>query len=37
MGALTPEMQRVVRGQRLGYVVTVCADGTPNLPPADGA
>ena len=31
MGALTADMQRVVRGQRLGYVATVCPDGTPNL------
>jgi predicted pyridoxine 5'-phosphate oxidase superfamily flavin-nucleotide-binding protein len=33
MGALTADMQRVVRGQRLGYVATVCPDGTPNLSP----
>jgi uncharacterized protein len=33
MGMLTPEMQRVVREQRLGYVATVCPDGTPNLSP----
>ena len=26
-------MQRVVREQRLGYVATVCPDGTPNLSP----
>ena len=26
-------MKRVVREQRLGYVATVCADGTPNLSP----
>lgn len=26
-------MKRVVRGQRLGYVATVCPDGTPNLSP----
>ena len=26
-------MQRVVREQRLGYVASVCADGTPNLSP----
>ncbi len=26
-------MKRVVRGQRLGYVTTVCPDGTPNLSP----
>ena len=33
MGILTAEMQRVVREQRLGYVATVCPDGTPNLSP----
>jgi len=33
MGILTSDMQRVVRGQRLGYVATVCPDGTPNLSP----
>jgi predicted pyridoxine 5'-phosphate oxidase superfamily flavin-nucleotide-binding protein len=33
MGILTPEMQRMVREQRLGYVATVCPDGTPNLSP----
>ena len=33
MGTLTADMQRVVRGQRLGYVATVCPDGTPNLSP----
>ena len=26
-------MQRVVRAQRLGYVASVCPDGTPNLSP----
>lgn len=26
-------MQRVVDEQRLGYVATVCPDGTPNLSP----
>lgn len=26
-------MKRVVREQRLGYVASVCADGTPNLSP----
>jgi predicted pyridoxine 5'-phosphate oxidase superfamily flavin-nucleotide-binding protein len=30
---LDEEMKRVVREQRLGYVATVCADGTPNLSP----
>ena len=37
---LTPDMKRVVREQRLGFVATVCSDGTPNLspkgPPASG-
>lgn len=33
MGILTPDMIRIVRQQRLGYVATVCADGTPNLSP----
>jgi predicted pyridoxine 5'-phosphate oxidase superfamily flavin-nucleotide-binding protein len=30
---LDDEMQRVVREQRLGFVATVCPDGTPNLSP----
>jgi predicted pyridoxine 5'-phosphate oxidase superfamily flavin-nucleotide-binding protein len=33
MATLNEDMQRVVREQRLGYVATVCADGTPNLSP----
>ena len=33
MGALTDDMQRVVREQRLGFVATVCPDGSPNLSP----
>lgn len=33
MGMLTEDMQRVVREQRLGFVATVCDDGTPNLSP----
>jgi predicted pyridoxine 5'-phosphate oxidase superfamily flavin-nucleotide-binding protein len=33
MGILTQDMQRVVREQRLGYIATVCLDGTPNLSP----
>ncbi len=32
-GTLTEEMKRVVRQQKLGYVATVCPDGTPNLSP----
>jgi predicted pyridoxine 5'-phosphate oxidase superfamily flavin-nucleotide-binding protein len=33
MGKLSEDMQRVVREQCLGYVATVCPDGTPNLSP----
>ena len=33
MGILTDDMKRVVRVQRLGYIATVCPDGTPNLSP----
>jgi predicted pyridoxine 5'-phosphate oxidase superfamily flavin-nucleotide-binding protein len=33
MAVLTEDMKRVVREQRLGYVATVCPDGTPNLSP----
>ena len=33
MGVLTDEMKKVVEQQRLGYVATVCADGTPNVSP----
>ncbi|MDE2843170.1 MAG: pyridoxamine 5'-phosphate oxidase family protein [Chloroflexota bacterium] len=33
MGILTDDMKRVVRQQRLGFVATVCPDGTPNLSP----
>ena len=33
MGRLTDEMKRVVDEQRLGFVATVCPDGTPNLSP----
>ena len=32
-GILTADMKRVVGEQRLGFVATVCADGTPNLSP----
>lgn len=31
--AFTDDMKRVVEEQRLGFVATVCADGTPNLSP----
>jgi uncharacterized protein len=33
MATLSEDMKRVVREQRLGYVATVCPDGTPNLSP----
>jgi predicted pyridoxine 5'-phosphate oxidase superfamily flavin-nucleotide-binding protein len=33
MGILTDDMKRIVRQQRLGYIATVCQDGTPNLSP----
>ena len=33
MGILTDDMQRVIRELRLGFVATVCPDGTPNLSP----
>lgn len=33
MGILTEDAKRVVREQRLGFVATVCPDGTPNLSP----
>ena len=33
MAILTEDMKRVIREQRLGYVATVCPDGTPNLSP----
>jgi predicted pyridoxine 5'-phosphate oxidase superfamily flavin-nucleotide-binding protein len=33
LGILTEDMKRVVNEQRLGFVATVCPDGTPNLSP----
>ena len=33
MNALTDEMKRLVEQQRLGFVATVCPDGTPNVSP----
>src|SRR6476469_876699 len=33
MGILTDDMKWVVLEQRLGFVATVCEDGTPNLSP----
>lgn len=32
-GILSEDMKRLVREQRLGFVATVCPDGTPNLSP----
>jgi|SRR4030095_8207650 predicted pyridoxine 5'-phosphate oxidase superfamily flavin-nucleotide-binding protein len=32
-GILNDDMKRVVREQRLGFIATVCPDGTPNLSP----
>jgi uncharacterized protein len=33
MAALTEDMKRLVREQRLGFYATVCDDGSPNLSP----
>ena len=33
MGVLTDDMKRVVEEQQLGFVATVCADGSPSLSP----
>ena len=33
MGILTDDMKRMVERQRLGFVATVCPNGTPNLSP----
>jgi predicted pyridoxine 5'-phosphate oxidase superfamily flavin-nucleotide-binding protein len=33
VGILTDDMKRVVKEQRLGFIATVCPDGTPNLSP----
>src|SRR3981081_2893140 len=33
MGVLTADMRRMVEEQQLGFIATVCADGTPNLSP----
>jgi predicted pyridoxine 5'-phosphate oxidase superfamily flavin-nucleotide-binding protein len=33
VGILTEDMKRVVSEQRLGFVATICPDGTPNLSP----
>jgi predicted pyridoxine 5'-phosphate oxidase superfamily flavin-nucleotide-binding protein len=33
MGVLTADMRRMVEEQQLGFIATVCPDGTPNLSP----
>ena len=33
MGLISADMKRLVEEQRLGFVATVCPDGTPNLSP----
>ena len=33
MSILTDDMKRVVRQQRMGFIATVCPDGSPNLSP----
>ena len=33
MGILTDDMKRVVKQQRMGFMATVCPDGSPNLSP----
>ena len=33
MGILNEDMKRVVRQQRMGFIATVCPDGSPNLSP----
>ena len=33
MGILTDDMKRVVNEQKLGFIATVCPDGTLNLSP----
>ena len=33
MGIITEDMRAMVNGQRLGFIATVCPDGTPNLSP----
>jgi predicted pyridoxine 5'-phosphate oxidase superfamily flavin-nucleotide-binding protein len=33
MGILTADMRRAVEQQQLGFIATVCPDGTPNLSP----
>lgn len=36
LGLLTDDMRRVLTEQRLGFVATVCPDGTPNLSQGHG-
>ena len=33
MGLISADMKRAVEEQRLGFIATVCPDGTPNLSP----
>jgi hypothetical protein len=33
MGVITADMRRIVEEQKLGFVASVCPDGTPNLSP----
>jgi predicted pyridoxine 5'-phosphate oxidase superfamily flavin-nucleotide-binding protein len=33
MGVITSDMRRLVEQQQLGFIATVCPDGTPNLSP----
>ena len=33
MGILTEDMKRVIEEQKLGFVATICDDGSPNLSP----
>jgi predicted pyridoxine 5'-phosphate oxidase superfamily flavin-nucleotide-binding protein len=33
VGILTDDMKRVVEAEQLGFIATVCPDGTPNLSP----
>lgn len=33
MGILTPAMKELVKRQKLGFIATVCPDGTPDLSP----
>src|SRR5579863_7861101 len=33
MGVITDDMRRMIEAQQLGFIATVCPDGTPNLSP----